>query len=76
MPKVKKAMRNICNAHQVETYKKEMCVKAMTVLTTVIPDKLDYLDEILQSERWQPDYSLRSVFFRLTNRYTHFSTPI
>ena len=41
---------------QVEVYRKEMCTKAQALLETGIPKKLDFLCEMLQGEKWQPEY--------------------
>merc|ERR1712062_208591 len=46
--------------NQVEIYKKEMGEKAQNVLCNIIPKKLDYLDGILKSDRWQPEYSIKA----------------
>lgn len=44
---------------QVEVYRKEMCTKAQALLETGIPKKLDFLCEMLQGEKWQPEYRKR-----------------
>ena len=44
---------------QVEVYRKEMCTKAQALLETGIPKKLDFLCEMLQGEKWQPEYRER-----------------
>lgn len=43
-------------ADQVEVYRKEMCAKAQALLETTIPKKLEFLCELLQGEKWQPEY--------------------
>ena len=56
----KNAPSSSTTRHQVEIYKKEMSEKAQNVLNSIIPKKLDYLDGILQSDRWQPEYSIKA----------------
>ena len=46
---------------QVEVYRKEMCAKAQALLESTIPNKLEFLCQLLQGEKWQSDYRQRST---------------
>jgi len=48
---------------QVEVYRKEMCAKAQALLESTIPNKLEFLCQLLQGEKWQSDYSVKAREF-------------
>merc|ERR1711892_794002 len=48
---------------QVEVYRKEMCTKAQALLESTIPNKLEFLCQLLQGEKWQSDYSVKAREF-------------
>merc|ERR1711892_130584 len=48
---------------QVEVYRKDMCAKAQALLESTIPNKLEFLCQLLQGEKWQSDYSVKAREF-------------